>query len=118
MKKLQRKGGIASYLGTADMREVEQMVVDGNEEAALLFEAMALNTAKTIARIAPSVDGKVDYIVLTGGLAYSDMFVDSIKKHVGFVGPIEVIPGENEMKALAEGTLRVMRGQEKARIYE
>ncbi|SOB98492.1 butyrate kinase [Pseudobutyrivibrio ruminis] len=118
MKKLQRKGGIASYLGTADMREVEQMVVDGNEEASLLFEAMALNTAKTIARIAPSVDGKVDYIVLTGGLAYSDMFVDSIKKHVGFVGPIEVIPGENEMKALAEGTLRVMRGQEKARIYE
>ena len=117
MKKLQRKGGIASYLGTADMREVEQMVVDGNEEAALLFEAMALNTAKTIARIAPSVDGKVDYIVLTGGLAYSNMFVDSIKKHVGFVGPIEVIPGENEMKALAEGTLRVMRGQEKARIY-
>ena len=118
MKQLQRKGGIISYLGTADMREVEQMVVDGNEEATLLFEAMALNTAKTIARIAPSVDGKVDYIVLTGGLAYSDIFVDSIKKHVGFVGPIEIIPGENEMKALAEGVLRVMRGQEKARIYE
>lgn len=118
MKNLQRRGGIISYLGTADMREVEQMVVDGNEEAALLFEAMALNTAKTIARIAPSVDGKVDYIVLTGGLAYSDMFVDSIKKHVGFVGPIEVIPGENEMKALAEGVLRVIRGEETARVYE
>ncbi len=79
---------------------------------------MALNTAKTIARIAPSVDGKVDYIVLTGGLAYSDIFVDSIKKHAGFIGPIEIIPGENEMKALAEGTLRVLRGEEKARIYE
>ncbi|OON85153.1 butyrate kinase [Oribacterium sp. C9] len=118
MKQLQRKGGIISYLGTADMREVEKMVNEGNEEAALLFEAMALNTAKTIARIAPSVDGKVDYIVLTGGLAYSDRFVTSIKKHVGFVGPVEVIPGENEMKALAEGVLRVIRGEETARIYE
>lgn len=118
MKQLQRKGGIISYLGTADMREVEKMVNEGNEEAKLLFEAMALNTAKTIARIAPSVDGKVDYIVLTGGLAYSDRFVESIRKHVGFVGPIEVIPGENEMKALAEGVLRVIRGEETARIYE
>ncbi len=118
MKNLQRKGGIISYLGTADMREVEKMVDEGNAEAELLFEAMALNTAKTIARIAPSVDGKVDYIVLTGGLAYSDRFVNSIKKHAGFVGPIEVIPGENEMKALAEGTLRVLRGEEKAKIYE
>ena len=94
------------------------MINEGNEEAALMYEAMALNTAKTIARIAPSVDGKVDYIVLTGGLAYSERFVNSIKKHVGFVGPIEVIPGENEMKALAEGVLRVIRGEETARIYE
>jgi len=118
MKQLQRKGGMISYLGTADMREVEQMVLDGNEEAALLYEAMALNTAKTIARIAPSVDGKVDYIVLTGGLAYSKLFVDSIIKHAGFIAPIELIPGENEMKALAEGALRVIRGQETARIFD
>ena len=118
MKQLQRKGGMISYFGTADMREIEKMVNEGNKEAELLFEAMALNTAKTIARIAPSVDGKVDYIVLTGGLAYSDIFVNSIKKHAGFIGPIEIIPGENEMKALAEGTLRVLRGEEKARIYE
>ncbi len=118
MKNLQRKGGMISYFGTADMREVEKMINEGNSEAALVFEAMALNTAKTIARIAPSVDGKVDYIVLTGGLAYSDTFVTSIKKHAGFIGPIEVIPGENEMKALAEGVLRVIRGEETARIYE
>ena len=117
MKQLQRKGGMVSYFGTSDMRDVEKMISEGNEEAALLYEAMALNTAKTIARIAPSVDGKVDYIVLTGGLAYSEIFVGSIKKHAGFLGPIEVIPGENEMQALAEGTLRVIRGEEEARIY-
>lgn len=118
MKNLQRKGGMISYFGTADMREVEKMINEGNKEAELVFEAMALNTAKTIARIAPAVDGKVDYIVLTGGLAYSETFVNSIKKHAGFIGPVEVIPGENEMKALAEGVLRVVRGEEKARIYE
>ena len=118
MKNLQRRGGMISYLGTADMREVEKMIEEGNEEASLLFDAMALNTAKTIARIAPSVDGRVDYIILTGGLAYSQKFVDAIKKHVGFLAPIEVLPGENEMKALAEGVLRVLRGEEVARIYE
>ena len=118
MKNLQRRGGMISYFGTADMRDVEKLIDEGNEEAALLYEAMALNTAKTIARIAPSVDGQIDCIVLTGGLAYSERFVNSIRKHAGFVGPIEVIPGENEMKALAEGTLRVLRGEEKARIFE
>jgi len=118
MKQLQRKGGMVSYFGTADMRDVEKRVIEGDEEAGLLYEAMALNTAKTIARIAPSVDGQVDYIVLTGGLAYSELFVHSIKKHVGFIGPVEVIPGENEMNALAEGVLRVLRGEETARVYE
>ena len=118
MKRLQRTGGMVSYFGTSDMLEVEKMISEGNEEAALVYEAMALNTAKTIARIAPSVDGKVDYIVLTGGLAYSETIVSSIKKHVGFLAPIELIPGENEMSALAEGTLRVLRGEEEARIYE
>jgi len=118
MKNLQRKGGMISYFGTSDMLEVEKMISEGNEEAKLVYEAMALNTAKTIARIAPSVDGKVDYIVLTGGLAYSETIVSSIKKHVGFLAPIEIIPGENEMRALAEGTLRVLRGEEEARIFE
>jgi butyrate kinase len=118
MRKLQREGGMISYFGTSDMRVVEEMIAEGNEEASLLYEAMALNTAKTIARIAPSVDGDIDYIVLTGGTAKSKIFTDSIIKHVGFLAPIEIIPGENEMSALAEGTLRVLRGEEEARVYE
>ena len=118
MRKLQREGGMISYFGTSDMRVVEEMIAEGNEEASLLYEAMALNTAKTIARIAPSVDGDIDYIVLTGGTAKSKIFTNSIIKHVGFLAPIEIIPGENEMSALAEGTLRVLRGEEEARVYE
>ena len=118
MRKLQREGGMISYFGTSDMRVVEEMIAEGNEEASLIYEAMALNTAKTIARIAPSVDGDIDYIVLTGGTAKSKIFTDSIIKHVGFLAPIEIIPGENEMSALAEGTLRVLRGEEEARVYE
>lgn len=118
MRKLQREGGMISYFGTSDMRVVEDMIAEGNEEASLLYEAMALNTAKTIARIAPSVDGDIDYIVLTGGTAKSKIFTNSIIKHVGFLAPIEIIPGENEMSALAEGTLRVLRGEEEARVYE
>lgn len=115
MKRLQRQGGMISYFGTADMREVEKRIEGGDEEAKLLYDAMALATAKNIAKIAPSVCGKVDYIVLTGGLAYSKRFTDYVREHVGFLAPVEVIPGENEMASLAQGTLRVMRGEETAK---
>lgn len=117
MKQLQRKGGMISYFGTADMREVEKMINEGNTEAEEVFEAMALSTAKNIAKIAPSVDGKVDFIVLTGGLAYSDRFVNSVKKHISFLAPVELVPGEHEMEALAGGTLRVLRGEEQAKQF-
>ncbi len=116
MRQLQRKGGMLSWCGTADMREAEKMIEEGNEETALAFEAMALATAKNIAKIAPSACGRIDYIVLTGGLAYSDRFTDLVKKYVGFLAPIEVLPGENEMAALAQGALRVLRGEEAAKL--
>lgn len=116
MKQLQRRGGMISYFGTADMREVESMINEGNDEAKLMFEAMALVTAKNIAKIAPSICGKVDYIVLTGGLAYSKMFTDMVKERISFLAPMEIIPGENEMEALAQGILRVMRDEESAKV--
>lgn len=115
---LERSGGMVSWFGTSDMREVQKMIDEGNEEAALVFEAMALNTAKNIAKIAPTADGKIDFIILTGGLAYSERFVSAVKSHVEFLAPIIVAPGEKEMDALAGGTLRVLRGEEKARIFE
>lgn len=114
MKRLQRQGGMISYFGTADMREVERMIEEGDESARLVFEAMALAAAKNIAKIAPSVCGRVDYIVLTGGLAYSRLFTDMVTERVGFLAPVVLIPGENEMAALAQGVLRVLRGEETA----
>lgn len=116
MKALQRTGGLVAYFGTSDLREVEKMIQDGNSEAALVAEAMALAIAKSIAKLAPTVKGKVDYIILTGGLAYSKRLTDMITEQVGFLAPVELMPGENEMQALAEGILRVLRGEESARI--
>lgn len=116
MRQLQRKGGMLSYFKTADMRDVEKMIDNGNKEAELIYRAMALSVAKNIAKITPGVQGKIDHIVLTGGLARSKRFTDEIKKGIDFIAPVTLIPGENEMQSLAEGVLRVLRGEEKAKI--
>lgn len=118
MKQLQRKGGIISLLGTADMRVVEKMINEGNEKAKLIFDAMALAVAKNIGKIAVGVCGKVDKIILTGGIAYSKLFTQAISKNVEFIAPIEIIAGENEMDSLCQGILRVIRGEETAKLLE
>lgn len=118
MKNLQRKGGMISYFGTADMREIEKLCAEGNKEAQLVFDAMALDVAKNIAKISATVCGKVDYIVLTGGLAYSKAFTDKVAERVSFIAPVDLIPGENEMQSLAEGVLRVLNGEETAKLLE
>ena len=116
MKQLQRRGGVISHLGTANMQEVEKMIADGDEYAALVYRAMALNVAKYIGELAVSNRGHIDAIILTGGLAYSEMFTDMIKEYASFLGKIVILPGENEMAALAGGALRVLRGEEEATI--
>ncbi|MCD6453726.1 MAG: butyrate kinase [Candidatus Aminicenantes bacterium] len=116
-KKLAGQGGIVAYLGTNDMREVEDRVKSGNEKARLIFEAMAYQVAKEIGADATVLKGDVDAIVLTGGLAYSDMFVSWIKERVSFIAPVLVYPGEDEMRALACGALRVLRGEEQPLEY-
>ena len=117
MKRLQRAGGMISYYGTADMRVVQKMIDEGDKEAEMVFKAMGIAVAKNIAKIAVSNKGKIDVIVLTGGLAYSELFVSIIREYVGWLAPIAVIPGENEMIALAQGTLRVLRGEETADFF-
>lgn len=117
MRKVQREGGLMSHLGTRDAREVEKRIDAGDSYAALVYEAMALNVAKAISRLAVTVCGDVDYIVLTGGIAYSQRFTDWIIQRVSFIAPVCIVPGENEMEALALGGLRVLRGQETARVW-
>ncbi|MGB4705152.1 MAG: butyrate kinase, partial [Candidatus Saccharicenans sp.] len=89
-----------------------------DQKAALILEAMAYNVAKWIGAMATVFEGRVDAIVLTGGLAYYQDFVEMIKKRCSFIAPVKIYPGEDEMRALLEGALRVLRGEEKAKIYE
>ena len=117
MKLLQRQGGLTSYFGTSDSRVVEKMAEEGDHDAHLVYEAMALGVARGLARLAVLVKGKVDYFVLTGGIAYSKSFCEMVKDYAGFLGEFVVVPGENEMQALADGCLRVLGGEETAHIY-
>lgn len=116
-RKLRGNGGIRAYLNTIDVREVEAMIAEGNKEANLIYEAMIYQIAKGIGELATVLEGNVDVIILTGGIAYSKMLTSLIVKRVKFIAPVEVLAGENEMEALAFGALRVLRGEEIAREY-
>jgi len=118
MKKLIKgHGGMVAYLGTSDLRLVEERCNEGNEQACLVYEAMAYQVAKEIGALTTVVKGKVDGIALTGGAAKSDRFVNMIKDRIGFLSKIFIYPGEQEMTALALGALRVLKGEEKAKSY-
>ena len=117
MKTVKRQGGLMAHLGTTDSRKVEEMVAAGDEHARLVYEGMALNVAKNIGKCAPGVCGKVDAILLTGGIAYSKYVTEYIRERVEFIAPVVVYPGEDEMLSLALGGLRVLRGEETAKTY-
>lgn len=117
MKLVKRQGGLTAHLGTTDCREIERRIAAGDTRAKLVYDAMALNIAKNIAKCAPCVSGKVDAILITGGIAYSDYITGFIRSCVDFIAPVIVYPGEDEMQSLALGCLRVLRGEEAAREY-
>ena len=117
IKKIRGDGGLKSYLNTTDARDVLKMIDNGDEKAKLILEAMAYQVAKGVGELATVVEGKVDAIVITGGIAYSEVITSWIKKRVEFIAPVEIMPGENEMESLALGILRVIKGEEKAREY-
>ncbi len=117
-KKAVGMGGLVAYLGTNDGREVEAMIQKGDKNAELVYQAMAYQVAKEIGAIATVLEGKVDAICMTGGLAYDKELISWIKERVAFIGEIRVYPGEDEMIALAEGGLRVLRGEEQAKEYK
>ena len=115
---LKREGGVFSYLGTSDMREVEAMMDAGNEEAELIFRAFAYQHAKCVGEMAAAMCFDVDGIFITGGIAYSKRMVEMIKRYVEKLAPVYVFPGEEEMRSLAEGALRVLKGGYEAKVYE
>ena len=119
MKRVKTQGGgLVAHLGTNDTRDVEKMIADGDEHARFIYEAMALNVARNIAREAPVVNGRIEGIILTGGIAYSEMFTKMVKDRVEFIAPVTVYAGENEMQSLALGGLRVLRGEETAKQFK
>lgn len=116
-KKIKGKGGLVAYLGTNDGREVVKMIDSGDKNAEIVYKAMAYQVAKEIGMCATVLKGNVDAIILTGGIAYDKNFVSWITESVDFISKVIVYPGEDEMTALAEGGLRVLRGEEEAQVY-
>ncbi len=116
-RKIRGMGGIKAHLGTHDCRLVEQMIQDGNEKAKLVYEAEAYQIAKGIGELTPVLFGKIDYIILTGGIAHSTMMMDMITQRIQSIAPVEVMPGEVEMEALAFGALRILRNEEFPSIF-
>lgn len=117
-KKINGKGGLNAYLGTNDMRDVTRMAFEeGNQEAENVFHAFTYQVAKDIGAMAAVLCGKVDQIILTGGIAYSDRVVDEIRQRVSYISGITVYAGEDELLALAQGGLRVLKGEEEALDY-
>ena len=116
-KKLVGNAGVVAYLGTNDMRKVEDMANAGDAKALLIYEAMAYQVAKEIGACATVLNGKVDGIVLSGGLTYDERFVGLVRDRIRWIGHIFISHGQKEMQALAYGALRVLQGKEKARSY-
>jgi butyrate kinase len=108
-------GGLFAYLGTRDLQEVERRIDAGDEQAALVFEAMAYQIVKEAGAMAAVLQGKVDAVLLTGGMAFSERVVKLLRGSLEWVAPVKVYPGEDELQALAEGVFRVLDGEEKAK---
>ena len=117
MKKLVGNGGFNAYLGTNDMREVNKLVESGDEKAKLVREAFIYNLSKNIGAMAAVLCGKVDQIIVTGGIAYNEWVINELKKYCGWIADFTVYPGEDELLALAQGGLKVYNGEETAKIY-
>lgn len=112
-----KKGGLVSYLGTDDALEVEEGIREGDARARLVYEAMAYQIGKEIGAMATVLEGRVHRILLTGGLAGSELLSGWIRRRVSFIAPVQVWPAVSEMRALAGGALRVLTGEEEAKEY-
>jgi butyrate kinase len=117
MKKIKGKGGLVAYLNTNDVREVLNRIKQGDKKAKLILEAMAYQVAKEIGAGATVLKGQIDAIILTGGIAYANEFINMVKDRISFLSLVMIYPGEEEMLALCNGALRVLKGEEVEKIY-
>lgn len=115
-KKLVGNGGFNAYLNTNDMRDVIKMA-ESDENAKLVRDAFILQVSKDMGSMASVLKGKVDRIIVTGGIAYNAWVIDELKKACEWIAPFTVYPGEDELLALVQGGLRVLNGEEEAKVY-
>lgn len=116
-KKMRGGAGLVSLLGTNSALEVEKMIAEGNAEARLVYDAMAYQIAKAIGELSVVLEGEVDAITITGGIAYSQYITDYVTKKVQFIAPVHILAGENELESLAHGAYRVLVGEETAHEF-
>jgi len=117
IKKLYGEGGIYAYLGTKDMREIEQRVKDGDKFTTLIYDAMIYQICKEIGAMASVMSFDIDGIIITGGLAKDRILVERITEKVHKIGNIYIYPGSNENEALAQSVLRILQGVEKFKTW-
>jgi butyrate kinase len=119
LKRIKGNGGLMAYLGTNSAVAVQERISKGDREAELVYRAMAFKIAKWIGKMAAVLKGDVDAIVLTGGIAYDQLYmVPWLKEYVSFIAPVLVYPGGDEERALALGVLRVLKGEERSKNYK
>lgn len=111
------EGGLYAYLGTRDLQEIELRADSGDTKAAAVYEAMVYKIAKEAGAMAAVLEGRVDAVVLTGGMAHSVRLVTRLRDFIEWIAPVTVYPGEDELRALAEGVFRVLDGEEKPKVF-
>ncbi len=112
-----REGGLQSYLGTKDLLEVERRIAAGDTRAQTVCDAMVYQIAKDIGAMATVLCGQLDAVLITGGMAHSERLIAELRERIDWIAPVAIYPGEDELQALVEGVLRVLRGEESARSF-
>ena len=117
-KLLAGKGGLVDHVNCNNVQELNEVrAANGDQEARFMLNAMSYSVAKWIGEMAVVLKGKVDAILLTGGIAWNDCVNDVIVDYCKFIAPIKIYPGENELQSLAENALRVLKGETVAKEY-
>lgn len=116
-KRISGKAGLAAHLGTTDIPAIERRIAEGDTHAALVLDAMIYRIAKEIGGAAVVLYGKVDAILLTGGMAHSEYITSRLQERVSFLAPVHVYPGEDELEALVMNALGALRGELPVQVY-
>ncbi|WP_026508094.1 butyrate kinase [Butyrivibrio sp. MC2013] len=117
LKKATGNGGFNAYLGTNDARDVIKRADEGDEKAKLVLDAFIFQVSKNIGAMGAVLKGKVDQIIITGGIAYNERITGAMKERVSHIADVTVYPGEDELLALAQGAIRVLNGEEEPKVY-